>query len=409
MKRIFFLGLVSGIWLFLLGSNSCPPRQVIHVPADHPTIQAAINAAKNNALILISDGIYKGPGNKNLHWNAANKHIEIKSENGPVNCIIDCEYDGRGFNLSQGQNQRDIIDGLTIRRGWIKNPPNVTIGGGAILCKATSPIIRNCFLRQNIAGDRAASQTISYWTDGGAIECINGSHPTIVNNRIERNFANHTGGGIHFDNSSGVVDRNFIMGNVNRGCYGGGGIALVGGANPKIINNVIAGNVSEYYGNGGYGGGIICMNADPFIINNTIVYNSTETANSDGEGGGIRIRGKPLPIIANNIIRNNQSGKGLENMDFQYPRWKLDISYCNIEGGIGNILTDYPGTIIDQNPQFVNPTGNNFALMATSPCKDKGTPNLNLFPFLTNRDLAGNPRVSGSRIDIGAYEYQYKK
>lgn len=409
MKRIFLLSVFGGIVLFLLGASSCPPRQVVHVPADQPTIQDAINAVDcNNALILIADGVYKGPGNKNLHWDASTKHIEIKSENGPDNCIIDCENDGRAFNLSQGQNQSDVIDGLTIRNGWVKNPPNVSIGGGAILCNATSPIIRNCILKHNIAGDRVAPSSISYLTDGGAIECVNGSRPIILKNRIEGNFANHTGGGIHFANSSGIVDRNFIIGNINRGCYGGGGIALLGLSNPRIINNVIAHNVSEYYSNGGYGGGIICMNSNPFIINNTIVYNSTKTAKSDGEGGGIRIRGTPLPIIANCIISNNQSGQGLENMDFQYPQLKLDISYCDIEGGIGNILTDYAGTIIDQDPQFVGPINNNFALMATSPCKDSGTPNLNNFPAIGSKDLAGNLRISGTRIDIGAYEYQHQ-
>lgn len=404
-NKLSYYFVAVGILLLLCGCP--PPDEIIHVPSDYSTIQAAINAAHDGALVLIADGVYTGPGNKNLYWDATTKHIRIESENGPENCIIDCDSDGRAFILNQGQNRSDVIKGLTMRNGWVKNlTSGVNTGGGAILCDATSPIIRKCILINNVAGDVEATCVISYWTDGGAIDCINGSDPSIMENRIEHNYANHTGGGIHFANSTGSVENNVIMYNVNRGCYGGGGISLVNGSNPEIINNVIAHNTAEYYGDGGYGGGIICMNSNPFIVNNTIVYNTTITNLSDGEGGGIRIRGAPYPIIANCIIGGNLAGQGLENMDFQYPGSKLDISYCIIENGIGNILTDYAGTIFDLNPRFVDEPNDNFDLMSNSPCIDIGTPDLSPPPFRFF-DLAGNSRISGSIIDIGAYEYQY--
>lgn len=70
----------------------------IHVPADQPTIQAAINAAANGDTVLVSDGTYK----ENINFKG--KAITVASVNGPVTTTIDgggnyfCSYlqHGRG-------------------------------------------------------------------------------------------------------------------------------------------------------------------------------------------------------------------------------------------------------------------------------------------------------------------------
>jgi hypothetical protein len=61
----------------------------IHVPADQPTIQAGIDAAVNGDTVLVADGTYTGVGNRDIDFKG--KAITVKSENGPENCIIDCE------------------------------------------------------------------------------------------------------------------------------------------------------------------------------------------------------------------------------------------------------------------------------------------------------------------------------
>lgn len=379
---------------------------VISVPEDYPTIQEAIDAAMDGTTIFLADQIYQGPGNKNLHWAGNEKHLTITSENGPENCIIDCEEDGRAFVLNNGQSEDDVIDGITIINGWIRTVSPSLVGGGAILCDGTSPHIINCIMRNNVAGNKINSLSQSYYADGGAIDCANESSPYIYNNIIENNYANHTGGGIHYGGTSGgVLANNRITGNINRGCYGGGGIALVYMSHPRIINNLINYNQTEYYNDGGYGGGIICLNSDPDIINNTIVYNNCITSTTDGEGGGIRVRGKPYPRIVNSIIRDNMAGAGLENIDFQYPGDKLEIRNSNIGGGIGSILTDYPETIIDLDPGFINPDSGNFDLNAGSSSIDMGySPAL---ASTDNFDLDGRSRISGVTVDLGAFEYQF--
>jgi len=84
-----------------------------------------------------------------------------------------------------------------------------------------------------------------------------------------------------------------------------------------------------------------------------------------------------------------------------------------VEGGQWEIGLIGPATIdwddetnLDENPLF-NTTGRNpFALSSLSPCIDAGTLDLPEGIELPATDLAGNPRIVGNGVDMGAYEYQ---
>ena len=66
-------------------------------------------------------------------------------------------------------------------------------------------------------------------------------------------------------------------------------------------------------------------------------------------------------------------------------------------------------------PQFVNPTAGagldydglaaDWTLLETSPCINAGTPDTTGL-YIPDTDIAGNPRIFGGRIDMGAYENQ---
>ena len=73
------------------------------------------------------------------------------------------------------------------------------------------------------------------------------------------------------------------------------------------------------------------------------------------------------------------------------PDWGLDIA---LDGG-GNI---------DSDPVFADPNLMNYRLLSSSPCINSGDPNYIIAPG--EIDLDGNPRVNGSFVDTGAYEYQ---
>ena len=330
--------------------------------------------------------------------------------------IIDCSSQGRAFILNSGQTEADVIRGITIRNGMslVGDIPNVEneTGGGAILIIGTSPQILDCVLEDNIAF-RSPSGSIA---DGGAIDCVNAT-PIIAGNTIRNNHSTHTGGGIHAYNSHPIIMNNIISENVNDGCYGGGGLSFIYGSGGIVANNLIVGNEARYYSVGGYGGGIICMNADPYIVNNTITGNTTWFAGDPGEGGGVRIRGLPSSVMANNIIWGNESEPGLEDLDFQYPDWVLDIHHCDV--GVGLVGLDTGGAIgnISEDPLFENPVIGNYKLQSLSPCFNTGdTPSLpqdsadldgggNLVEPVPY-DLVGGLRVDAGAVDIGAFERQ---
>jgi hypothetical protein len=144
------------------------------------------------------------------------------------------------------------------------------------------------------------------------------------------------------------------------------------------------------------------------LINNTIVNNLSYNFIS-----GIEFF-SPYNEMRNNIIYGNGGSPGWPDAVQVYTAFGnlADFSYgCNPDEplyyeGEGNIHDD---------PMFVNPTAGagpdydgsaaDWSLQNSSPCVNTGTPDttgLNL-PEL---DIAGNPRLYGIRIDMGAYENQ---
>ncbi len=127
---------------------------------DYSTIKQAINAASNGDTVVVADGNYTGTNNKNLNFNG--KAITVQSENGPANCIIDCEGNGRGFTFNSGEGADSVVDGFTIRNG------DVVSGGGIYFIGKSNPTITNCIISGN---------TGKY---GGGIHCWD-SDPNITN------------------------------------------------------------------------------------------------------------------------------------------------------------------------------------------------------------------------------------
>lgn len=372
----------------------------ITVPGDYPTIQAAIDAASDGDTIIVGDGIYTGVGNKEIQWDANVKHLTIRSENGAENCIIDLEDEGRAFILQSGQDNTDIIDGFTIRNGHaLSLPPNL-IGGGVIHISYVSPIIQNCIITDN-------------WvqSDGGGILCLYGATPIIRNNIIKNNIARHTGGGVHTYQAAPIIENNIISGNYAMACYGGGGIAcLQATPETRIVGNLIKDNKATHHDLindlwvPGYGGGIICMNSGVLIACNTLVNNTTSNGTDLGQGGGIRVGGRPVPMIIDCILWNNEAQEEHKELSRSSPIFELDITYSDIEGGLDGVVPGWEATNIDLDPMFVDGDSSDYRLSAGSPCIDTGGPDTSGL-YLPSLDLACNPRITNTVVDMGAYEY----
>jgi hypothetical protein len=112
-------------------------------PADFNNIQAAINDANNGDTVIVADGTYTGTGNRDVDF--LGKSITVRSENGPTNCIIDCngsfEDEHYGFIMFCSDCS---LEGFTIRGA---TTTNCDFGGG-VTCR-TNALIRNCIFQDN--------------------------------------------------------------------------------------------------------------------------------------------------------------------------------------------------------------------------------------------------------------------
>ena len=364
----------------------------IRVPIDYVTIQAAIDAASDGDTVLIADGIYAGLGNKDLDFKG--KAIKLVSENGPDNCIIDCEGSGRGFYFHNGERQNSVIFGLTIKGG------QVGTDGGGIYCTFSSPTITNCTISGNKCG-------VELWAVGGGGVYFEHSSATITNCTISGNgCSTGEGGGIYCEHSSVTITNCTISENRGGDRGPGGGISCRGSSliitNCAIFNNRAGGNNVR-------GGGIFCDNSSLIIINSTIFRNEAR-GGWVTSGGGIFYSSSSLTIINSTFFGNMADlGGGICSWDSSATitnciLWDNipnqisgvgTVTYSDIQGG-------YPSEgNIDADPLFVDPKNGDYHLTSDSPCIDTGTSE-----GAPNTDIEGTPRPQGAGYDMGAYEFK---
>lgn len=131
--------------------------ETLDVPGEFPTIQAAIDAAVAGDEVVIADGVYMGPGNRNISFQG--KPITVRSANGAMNCTIDAEGVARGFVFDQGETPDAKLLGLTITNGFAAS-------GGAIMMTESFPTIESCRFVANTADLGSAVRSFSIF--GGA-------------------------------------------------------------------------------------------------------------------------------------------------------------------------------------------------------------------------------------------------
>ena len=378
----------------LLGDGTLgAPINALLVPSEYATIQAAIDSAADGEMILVADGTYTGAGNKELTWDGTEKHIIVKSENGPENCIIDLEDSGRAFTFISGTGNNsiwitaaDVIDGFTIRNG------NTNDYAGAIYCyygydNDVSPTIRNCVFENN---------TSNY---GGAI-CIDGGSSLITNCVFDSNSANY-GGAIYLGSAGGdtepLIQQCTFTGNSADLAWNGQGGAIYltnvsTNEDCRINNNTFDGNSAPN------GGAIYFSTSSPEVSGNLFVNNTGSTNGSalyigNYEGPTISnctianntgpeavycygFNGTVEPVFINTIIWDSDSSFGFQDTSQANPI----ISYCNLESGFPITGTDGGGNIsID--PLFCNPDSGDYTLAENSSCVVAGTNGSNMGAF----------------------------
>jgi len=182
-------------------SSTGTGRNALLVPSQYPTIQAAINASQDGDTVLVADGTYSGPGNRDIDFNG--KNITVTSQNGPTKTIIDCQGSSgnshRGFYIHSGETKA-TISGFTVRNGYTTYVSSVeNSGGGGGVCivntKNGTITLTNCTVSGNTASDGGGIfNTNSNYDSNGTI--------TLANCTVSGNTASYNGGGIFNNNTN---------------------------------------------------------------------------------------------------------------------------------------------------------------------------------------------------------------
>jgi len=182
--------------------------------------------------------------------------------------------------------------------------------------------------------------------------------------------------------------------------------------NVNIINMEMTEN--QYYSSTGSEtcSGIEVMdNVNLNLINCTVGNNS-----SPNNGGVIRVGpgGQNSVInIYNSILYGDLPGEIYIDNEFSSNPSTVNIQNSLINGGYEGIENVYSWNIVNWMDGNLNEDPNwdvngdyPYMLTENSPCIDAGTLDLPPGIELPEFDLAGNPRIYGETIDMGAYEYQ---
>lgn len=325
---------------------------VLHVPERYPNIQTAINFAVDGDEIVIADGVYTGPSNKNL--DCLGLAITIRSKNGPETCIIDCEGDGRAFRFFRGEAADTVISEITLRGG---NPGQ---SGGAIVLQGSYPTIEFCVFKENQGAN------------GGAIYV--GGPAVISKCCFERNVADGIGGAIEIDTTAIIADCSFIE---NTSAGAGGALAASNGS-PRIERCVFTENSAASAGGCLLGSAASGTLANCLFHDNTATYASAVSANSAGW------------TLRNNTITANTSSSGRGAIHFSASAMMFNcivygnsdeeivvdngspsITYCLVEGNWAGSHN------IDADPLFVIGPKGGFYLSNTKTGHDAKSPCIN--------------------------------
>lgn len=359
----FALATAPGASLYVDCNSTNPVAPFADWSTAASIIQDALDAANAGDLILVTNGIYnKGGRPVNGVINnriAVVKPVTVQSVNGPAVTSIQGVYPSgplytntyRCAYLAQGA----ALIGFTLTNGGTAPTQVNDYKGGGAWCEPGSVVLSNCVLTMNLG---SASGGGSY---GGMLQfCVlsgnsggygggaNGA--TLSNCLIISNSAGNSGAGVY----GCVVDNCALLGNnLQAGHSGNSG----GGAANSTLNNcsIAANGVYNFGVPAGTGGG-----TSRCTLNNCIVYYNTagSAPNDDGTSTMNDCCTSPLPFY------------GTANITV-LPRF-IDLAHLNVQ------------------------------LQSNSPCINAGSN-----AYVTNTvDLAGNPRIAGGTVDIGAYEFQ---
>lgn len=365
------------------------------------TINAALRKVKassvNPGTVHVGEGVY-GPDSDGEHFPLYAKDFVTITGAGTDLTILDAQNSAKVMMITESTST--IVQNMTFTGG--KKGDN---GCGTLYISNANPSINNCNLNYNdtlhALGDNSIG--ISGQSDPYFLNC------TFTNQMIwPHTEVNIYGGNPKFEHCQFIAPEN------NNEQSPGSTAILINSVGKVNISNDIFSN----YGNA------ISLQGDN-IINSCLFHNnycgifiygwySQPISNCTFIDNSTALVCKSDLDVQNSIFYNTDSIDSQKIIlapltEHIFP--VLTIKYSDVQGGQNSVMVlDSLCTLIwgegniDSDPLYENADSNQFMLSSSSPCIDAGNPDttgLNLPQF----DLAGYPRVYGSRIDLGAYEW----
>ncbi len=389
----------------LVNFPNLPPMnsiaQTIRVPADYPTIQAAINAASfvTNDTILVSPGIY----HESVNFNG--KAIQLIALNGPAATLIGPPMGMPAVSFTSGETSNSVVAGFTMSYGGVSvSYSSPTIISNQILYAGTGvdSYMGSPQIIDNLIVGSIGSGIYGHLSSDGA-GCgiyVEGTGSALIQGNTIR--GNQAGIGMSSSGSPSVID-NLIANNQ------GDGINMNNECDANIIQNVIQSNSGAgIYTESPY------QSRGPWIINNTVV-------NNDESGIWIDDFWADDCEIDNNIVVGSPALNlfpltesppyNVKFNDFYSASTNAYLSFdIASTNSVVFDLNDISGTNVcgnfSGNPLFACLPGNDFHLLAGSPCTAAGSDLAPLFPSVDYDGLSRDQEPNPNNVaDLGAYEY----
>lgn len=287
---------------------------------------------------------------------------------------------------------------------------NVSINGAAVCAlSGATPIIEKNEIRGNnplssqytqysvVFLNAASAQVLdnAFTRNGSTVLYATASSPMIAGNSFRNNLAPGVGVAVTLLSGSPIITRNVFQGNevsTTNQTPNGSAIHASGTADKPLTlvvsNNLILGNATTKVT-------VYVVNGSGRIVNNTIVANAAPEL---GAAIALSTAAGNAWTLANNIIAFNK-GKGIQKLGTGLVLLRHNDVYENAAGNYDQIA---PGaTDIQVDPDL---PGLRYADLRPAP--DAPVVNAGSNPDAQDlgTDFAGNRRIVGPQVDIGAYE-----
>jgi len=287
--------------------------QIIHVPADYPTIQEGIDAANYGDTVLVDPGTY--PENLYLNKNITLSSLFMTSLDTSYisQTIIDGCHWGRVISIDCPVDTTCVVSGFTITNG------NSESSGAGISCWGAAPVLSNLIVKNNHSEEGGGGIGCGY---GGPVGGVT-SNPVLINVEISNNntASYYGGGGMYCHGGNPRLNHCTFINNQNSGTAG---FRCMFG-NPCLNHVTFINNHSNY--------GSILYYAPPFY-EPVAFMESVIVSGNFGNAVIIDVPSAETSLTLNNVNINNNTGYGLQSNAASL--YLSDVSIHHNSGGLIN-------------------------------------------------------------------------